>query len=345
MLDLPSPQSKLPFIMAEMSANHLGSLDRAIDIIHAAAECGASAIKFQHYLPETITAKSVRSEFIISGKSLWSGSSLWDLYSSAHTPWEWTDELVKACNEAGIEWLSSPFDETAVDFLEQFDPTAYKVASPEIIDIPLIEKIAGLGKPIIISTGMATEPEILEAMEAATSAGNTKVFLLRTNSSYPAPLNEMDLRGIPYMAKKWGVPVGLSDHTLDHTSAIVAVALGARIFEKHLTLDRLDGGPDAAFSLEPEEFADYVEKINDAFSSLGTERLGPSSREQDTLRFRPSIRAVKDINQGEPLTSENVATVRPAGGMHPRYLQTVIGRRAIAKLRIGDPILEESLCD
>ena len=345
MLDVPFPQSRAPFVIAEMSANHLGSLDNAINIIRAAANSGASAIKFQHYLPETITANSRRPEFMISGSSVWSGFSLWDLYSTAHTPWGWTEKLVNTCSEEGIQWFSSPFDETAVDFLEQFEPSIYKVASLEIIDIPLIKKIAGLGKPIIISTGMATEGEIFEAIEAAASAGNTKVSLLRTNSSYPAPLNEMDLRAIPYMAEKWGVPVGLSDHTLDHTSAIAAVALGARIFEKHLTLSRSDGGPDAAFSLEPEEFADYVAKVNDAFSALGTERLGPSPREQDTLRFRPSVRAVKDIRQGELLTSANVATVRPAGGMHPRFLPTVIGRHATTDIGVGDPILEESLGD
>ena len=335
----------LPYIIAEMSANHLGSLENATEIIRSAAKSGASAIKFQHYLPQTITAKGQQSEFVISGQSLWSGMSLWDLYEAAHTPWEWTEELVKVCEGEGIQWFSSPFDERAVDFLERFNPPMYKVASFEIIDIPLVEKIARTGKPMIISTGMATEEEISEAVEVGKSAGNTQIALLRTNSAYPAPVDEMDLRAIPYMAEKWGVPIGLSDHTLDHTSAIVATALGARIFEKHLTLKRSDGGPDAAFSLEPEEFAAYVAKINDAFSSLGTERLGPSPREQDSLRFRPSIRAIKDIGQGELLTSANVATVRPAGGMHPRYLPAVIGRRANAPLLIGDPILEESLGD
>ena len=253
-------------------------------------------------------------------------------------PWEWTEQLVRVCEEIGVDWFSSPFDETAVDFLEQFNPSMYKVASFEIIDIPLIEKIAQTGKPMIISTGMATEEEISEAVEAARKAGSTQVALLRTNSAYPAPVDEMDLRAIPYMTEKWGVPVGLSDHTLDHTSAIVATALGARIFEKHLTLKRSDGGPDAAFSLEPEEFAGYIAKINDAFSSLGTERLGPSPREEDSLRFRPSIRAIKDIDQGELLTSENIATIRPAGGLHPRALPELLGRRSVSSLRRGEPI-------
>ena len=337
--------SSCPVVIAEVSANHLGDLERAKEIIFAAKSSGASYVKFQHYLPQTITAQSPHPDFQIQPPSLWQGRTLWDLYEEAMTPWEWTSELVKACDEIGIEWFSSPFDETAVDFLEQFNPTMYKVASCEIVDIPLVERIARTGKPMIISTGMATEQEITEAVDAARYAGNNQISLLRTNSAYPAPVNEMDLRAIPYMAKKWGVPVGISDHTLDHTSAIVATALGAEIFEKHLTLKRSDGGPDAAFSSEPHELADYVAKINDAFSSLGTERLGPSPREQDSLRFRPSIRAIKDISEGELLTLENVSTVRPAGGMHPRYLPTVIGRKAAAELRVGDPILEESLGD
>ena len=334
-----------PLVIAEISANHLGSFDRAISLISVAKGAGADMVKFQHYLPETITVDSKHPDFTIQGTSLWAGRNLWNLYEEAMTPWEWTFDLAGACREVGIGWFSTPFDETAVDFLEQLNPPIYKVASFEIIDIPLIQKIAQTGKPMIISTGMATEPEISEAVEAARNAGNAQVALLRTNSAYPAPVNEMDLRAIPYMSQKWGCPIGLSDHTLEHTSAIVATALGARIFEKHLTLKRSDGGPDAAFSLEPEEFADYVAKINDAFSSLGTERLGPSPREQDSLRFRPSIRAIKDLDQGELLTLENVATVRPAGGMHPRYLPSVIGRYAKTPLLVGDPILEEFLSD
>ena len=338
MISANPPFSKEPIVIAELSANHLGSLARAKEIIRGAASSGASFVKFQHYRPETITARSVHPDFQIRPPSLWQGRSLWDLYEEAMTPWEWTEELVRTCDEVDIDWFSSPFDESAVDFLEEFNPPIYKVASFEIIDIPLVEKIAKTGKPMIISTGMATEEEVSEAVEAAKDAGNTQIALLRTNSAYPAPVNEMDLRAIPYMAEKWGVPVGLSDHTLDHTSAIVATALGARIFEKHLTLKRSDGGPDAAFSLEPDEFADYVAKINDAFSSLGTERLGPSPRERDSLRFRPSIRAIKDIDEGEMLTSENIATIRPAGGLHPRALPELLGRRSVSGLRIGEPI-------
>ena len=334
-----------PLVIAEISANHLGSLERAKTLIKLAKESGADVVKFQHYRPDTITVRSQHPDFLISGESLWAGRELWSLYEEAMMPWEWTEKLVQTCEDVGIDWFSSPFDETAVDFLEQFNPPMYKVASFEIIDIPLIERIASTGKPMIISTGMAKEEEISEAVEAARSVGCSKSAILRTNSSYPAPINEMDLRAIPYMAKKWAIPVGLSDHTLDHTSAIVATALGARLFEKHLTLRRSDGGPDSAFSLEPEEFSDYVRFINDAFQSMGTERLGPSPHEHHSLRFRPSVRAVKDIGKGEIFTPDNVATVRPAGGMHPRSLTAVIGRIASMTYAVGDPILEDSLGD
>lgn len=326
-----------------MSTNHLGVFKNAEKLIRAAARAGASAIKFQHYLSTTITADSPRPEFLISGQSVWSGMSLSELYSVGFTPWEWTADLVAIAEAEGISWFSSPFDETAVDFLEKFNPPMYKVASPEIIDIPLIAKIAETGKPMIISTGMASEEEISEAVTTARKAGNEDLALLRTNSSYPAPVEEMDLRAIPYMAEKWGVPVGLSDHTLDSTAAIVASALGAKIFEKHLTLKRSDGGPDAAFSLEPEEFVDYVAKIKEAFSSLGTERFGPSPQEEESLRFRPSIRAVKKIRKGEFLTRNNVATIRPAGGLHPRFFSEVLGRTAASDLAVGDPVLDGSL--
>ena len=334
-----------PLVIAEISANHLGSLERAKTLVKVANESGADIVKFQHYRPDTITVRSKHPDFSIGGGSLWAGRDLWSLYEEAMMPWEWTAELVKTCEEEGIDWFSSPFDETAVDFLERFDPPMYKVASFEIVDIPLVQKIAQTGRPMIISTGMATEQEISDAVEAARGEGSTDLALLRTNSAYPAPVDEMDLRAIPFMAAKWGLPVGLSDHTLDNTSAIVATALGSRAFEKHLTLKRSDGGPDSAFSLEPEEFADYVRQIDAAFHSLGTNRLGPSPREIDSLRFRPSIRAVKDIRKGELLTAENVATVRPAGGLHTRLFSDVVGRVAAANHAVGDPILKESLDD
>ncbi len=337
--------STAPVIIAEISANHLGSLARAKELIRVAADVGADLVKFQHYSPGTITVQSDHPDFFIDGDSLWKGRDLWSLYSEARMPWEWTKELVQTCEEVGISWFSSPFDETAVDFLEKFNPPMYKVGSFEIIDIPLIERIAQTGRPIILSTGMATEQEISEAVAAAKNGGNEDLALLRTNSAYPASVAEMDLAAIPYMAEKFRLAVGLSDHTLDNTSAIVASALGARIFEKHLTLKRSDGGPDAAFSLEPLEFADYVAKIRDAYFSFGTPRFGPSQKEEGSLRFRPSIRAVKEIGPGEIFTTDNIATVRPAGGLHPKFFGEVRGRRASQLLRIGDPISMESVQD
>lgn len=318
--------SQPPIVIAEVSANHLGSLTRAIELIGAAKEAGADVVKLQHYSPETITVNSQLPEFTITGESLWSGRSLWELYDEAMMPWEWTEKLVAECHKLNLEWFSSPFDETAVDFLEEFSPSMYKIASFEVIDLPLIEKVALQGKPLIISTGMATEEEISDAVETTRNAGNHQLALLRTNSAYPAAIDEMDLAAIPYMARTWGLPVGLSDHTLDHTSAIVSVGLGARVFEKHLTLSRSDGGPDSAFSLEPQEFADYVQKIKDAHSSLGKPRFGPSEKEHGSLGFRPSVRATRDIKAGEKLSPENIATVRPAGGLEPKFWSETVGK-------------------
>ena len=330
--------SQRPIVIAEVSANHLGSLTRAIEIIRVAKDAGADVVKLQHYSPETITVNSQLPEFTITGESLWSGRSLWELYGEAMMPWEWTPELVAECHQLNLEWFSSPFDETALDFLEKFSPSMYKIASFEVIDLPLIEKVAALGKPMIISTGMATEVEISDAVETARSAGNDQLALLRTNSAYPASINEMDLAAIPSMAQRWGLPVGLSDHTLDHTSAIVSVGLGARVFEKHLTLRRSDGGPDSAFSLEPHEFADYVQKIKDAHSSLGEPRFGPSEKEQGSLGFRPSIRATRNIKAGEKLSRDNAATVRPAGGLPPKEFPNVVGARVVRDVLAGEAI-------
>lgn len=327
-----------PFVIAEISGNHLGKLDRALQLIEAAKNAGASAVKFQHYSPDTITVKSSHPDFLISGESLWNGRYLWDLYSEAATPWEWTESLVGKALELGIPWFSSPFDESAVDFLEQFAPPMYKVASFEIVDHPLIERIAAARKPMIISTGMALEAEIDEAINVALEGGAPDLALLRTNSAYPAPVREMDLAAIPYMAGKWRLPVGLSDHSTSNTPAVVAAALGATIFEKHLTLDRGDGGPDAAFSLEPMEFAEYVSALENASLSIGSHRLAPSRKEAESLKLRPSIRALRDIGIGERLTLQNVGTVRPSGGLHPRHLGEVIGRVAVVSVSAGDPI-------
>lgn len=327
-----------PIVIAEISGNHNGDKQRAIELVRAAAESGADVVKFQHYTADTITARSTRPEFRVGSGSLWEGRYLWDLYEEASTPWEWTEDLIAVANEARIAWFSSPFDETAVDFLEKFDPLMYKVASFEIVDLPLIRKVAETGKPMILSTGMATEQEISDAVSVAQGHSNFPLVLLRTNSAYPAPANEMDLRALPVIASKWRLPVGLSDHTLSDTAAIVATALGARVFEKHFTLRRSDGGPDSAFSLEPEELKRYVSNIREAHSSLGTARLGPSEKEAMNVQFRPSVRATGNINHGELLTPLNTATVRPAGGLEPKYLPDVLGKRAGRDIAIGEPL-------
>lgn len=329
-------------VIAEISGNHLGRLDLAIELVKAAKSSGAEWVKVQHYKPETITAKSMLPEFTIDS-GLWAGRRLWDLYEDAMTPWEWTGELAAVAKEVGIKWFSSPFDESAVDFLEGFDVELYKIASFEIIDLPLIRHVANTGKPMIISTGMATIEEIDEAVEAAEGAGCRDITLLRTNSGYPASVDEMDLNAIPFMRERWGYPVGLSDHTLSHTSAIVAAALGARVFEKHFTLSRADGGPDAAFSAEPKELAEYVKAVSDAVSSLGSPRFGPSPGEESSLELRPSLRAIAEIAEGDQISVDNVKSVRPAGGLEPDMISGVLGRCAIRAIAKGAPIKFDEL--
>lgn len=332
-----------PLIIAEVSANHGGSLERGIEIIHAAKEAGADAIKLQHYTPETITVRSDHPDFQVKGGTLWDGRQLADLYAEAMTPWEWTEDLVATATGLGLMWLSTAFDPTAVDFLARFDMQAYKIASFEIVDLPLIRYAAQQGKPLIISTGMATLGEIDAAVGAAFSAGAPSVALLRCNSGYPALPKEMDLRAIPVMREIWQVPVGLSDHTLGHTASIAAVALGACIIEKHVTLARSDGGPDAAFSLEPQELAELVRSVREAHSTLGYTRFGPSNREEASRAFRRSLRAVRPIKAGEQLTADSVRSVRPAGGLLPGELESVLGRTVDHDLEPGDPIIWDIL--
>lgn len=330
-------------VIAELSANHLGSLDRAIEIIHAAKLAGADYIKFQHLKPETITVRGAHPDLTVAGESLWAGRQLWDLYAEAMMPWEWTGKLVSVSNSIGLGWLSTPFDESAVDFLEDFDPPMYKVASFEIVDIPLIRHVASTGKPLIISTGMATADEIDAAVEAARNAGRGAITLLRTNSAYPAPIDEMDLAAIPVMKARWGTPVGLSDHSIGNLAGVVAASLGAEVFEKHITLRRSDGGPDAEFSSEPEEFKDYVSSVHLAYQALGNERLGPSEKEAPNRMFRPSLRAVRPISEGERFTSENVKSVRPSGGLNPAEIHQILGRSATREILVGNPITAEDI--
>lgn len=334
-----------PIVIAEISANHLQSLDRAKKLILAARDAGAQMVKFQHFRPDTITVRGNHPELKIAAGSTWGGRRLWDLYEEAMMPWEWTAELVSLCKTLGINWLSSPFDETAVDFLEPYEPTAYKIASFEIVDIPLISYAASTGRPMILSTGMASLREIDTAVSASREAGCGDLTLLRTNSAYPAPIGQMDLIAIRRIQQEWGLPVGLSDHTIGNTAALVSLGLGSVIFEKHLTLSRSDGGPDAGFSSEPDEFKSYTNALSEGALAFGVERFGPSESEQPNLRFRPSLRAVKDIEKGSTFTHENVKSVRPAGGLSPDEIGLVVGHVARATVRLGDPITRELICD
>ncbi len=298
-----------PFVIAEISANHNGSIDDALAVIRVAADAGADAVKLQHYTPETITVRSELDEFRVGGGTLWDGRQLADLYAEAMTPWEWTEALVEAADQAGLIWFSTPFDPTAVDFLAEFDMPAYKIASFEIVDLPLIRYAAGRGKPLIISTGMASLDEIDAAVTTAFEAGAPDVALLRCNSSYPAQPEHMDLRAITTMQQVWDVPIGLSDHTLSNTAAIAAVALGACIVEKHVTLDRGAGGPDSAFSLEPGELADLVAQLHTAHAALGRPRFGPSQSELASLAFRRSLRVVQAVD-ARAMSSRSTTSVR-----------------------------------
>jgi N-acetylneuraminate synthase len=332
-----------PYVIAEISANHGGSKAAALELVHAAKAAGADAVKLQHYTPETITVRSDHPDFRVQGGTLWDGRQLADLYAEAMTPWDWTADLVALADELGITWFSSPFDRTAVDFLDELDVPAFKIASFEIIDLPLVRYAASKGRPLVISTGMATIDEIATATAAARDAGAASVSLLRCNSGYPARPAEMDLRAIPVMAELWGLPVGLSDHTIGATAAVTAVGLGACMIEKHITHRRADGGPDAAFSAEPDELAALVAAVREAHSMLGEVRFGPSERERASIAFRRSLRAVRPIAAGELLSEANVASVRPAGGLAPDLLDVVIGMTATRELAPGDPLTWDHL--
>jgi pseudaminic acid synthase len=326
------------YIIAELSANHHQDFERAARLIDAAKDAGADAVKLQTYTPDTITIHSDRSEFRIGGGTLWDGRSLYDLYGEAFTPWDWQPKLKQMANDVGLALFSSPFDGTAVDFLESMDVPAYKVASFELVDIPLIQKIARSGKPIIMSTGMSTSEEIEEALAAARQEGATEIALLKCTNAYPSPADEMNLRTIPELARKFGVPSGLSDHTVGIAVPVAAAALGACIIEKHLTLSRADHGPDSAFSLEPAEFKTMVDAVRFAEKALGAARFGPSEREQASLAFRRSLFVVEKVKSGETFPIENVRSIRPAHGLHTRHLAAVLGRRAACDIERGTPL-------
>jgi pseudaminic acid synthase len=326
------------YVIAELSANHNQSLDKAEQILRAAKDAGADAVKLQTYTADTLTLDSAKECFRITGGTLWDGRTLHDLYQEAYTPWEWQPKLKVMADELGMHLFSSAFDGSAVDFLEQMNVPAHKVASCELVDIGLIQKMASTGKPLIMSTGMASEEEITEAFQAARGAGATQIALLQCTSAYPAPPEEANLVTIPELARRFDCPVGLSDHTMGVAVPIAAVALGACILEKHLCLRRADGGPDGAFSLEPEEFKAMVDAVRVAEKALGTVQFTPGPREASSRRFRRSLFVVEDVNQGELFTERNVRSIRPSDGLHPRHFPEVLGKRAARDVERGTPL-------
>lgn len=331
-------QGEPVYIIAEISANHNQDYDEAVRILRAAKEAGADAVKLQTYTPDTLTINCDKEDFRIGEGSLWEGCNLYDLYSEAYTPWEWYPKLKDVAKDLNMDLFSTAFDPTAVDFLEEMNVPVHKVASFEIVDIPLIEKMASTGKPLIISTGMATLGEIEEAVQAARNAGAVEIALLKCTSAYPAPAEEMNLRTIPHLSEAFGVPVGLSDHTLGIEVPIAAVALGACIVEKHFTLSRSVPGPDSAFSLEPQEFKAMVDAIRVAEKALGRVHYGVSEKEAKSRAFRRSLFVVRDIKAREIFTEENVRSIRPGYGLHPRYLNQILGCRATADVERGTPL-------
>jgi N-acetylneuraminate synthase len=326
-----------PYVIAEMSANHNGSIARAFEIIDAAQAAGAHALKIQTYRPDTITLDGSGEEFTIQG-GLWAGRTLYQLYEWAHTPWDWHAALFARARQAGITLFSSPFDRTAVDLLEDLHAPAYKIASFEAVDLPLIRYVASTGKPMIISTGMADADEIGEAVQAARDGGCRELALLHCVSGYPAPAADYNLRTLTDMINRWGVVTGLSDHTLDNTTAIAAVALGAALVEKHFTLDRNGGGPDDSFSLEPAELAQLCQGTHTAWTAMGQVDYGRKHSEMGNVQFRRSLYFVRPLRAGETITADAVRSVRPGYGLAPKHLDAVLGRRAACDIAVNTPV-------
>lgn len=333
------------YIVAELSANHGQDFDSAVRLIQEAKEAGAEAVKLQTYTPDTLTLRSDEAPFCIRGETLWDGRTLYDLYSEAYTPWDWQPKLKAVAEEMGLELFSTAFDPSAVEFLESMGVRAHKVASFEVVDIPLIEAMAKTGKPLIISTGMASLEEIDEALQAARRGGAKEIALLKCTSAYPAPAKEMNLRTIPHLAEIFRLPVGLSDHTLGAEVPVAAVAMGACIVEKHFTLSRSVPGPDSAFSLEPAEFRSMVEAVRKAEAAIGEVRYGAGRKEAASRAFRRSLFVVQDVRQGEPFTPENVRSIRPADGLPPKHLGEVLGRLAARDVERGTPLAWELVRD
>ncbi len=326
------------YIIAELSGNHNQDLDRAKQLVREAKRAGADAIKLQTYTADTLTIDSDRPEFRVGKGTVWEGKTLHRLYTEAFTPWEWHKELFDLASSLGLQSFSSAFDASSVAFLSKLKVPAFKVASFEVVDLALIRRVAATGKPMILSTGMATKREIAEAVHAARQGGAKQLALLRCNSAYPASPEEMDLRTIADMRKEWGVPIGLSDHTLGGAVAVAAVALGACILEKHVTISRKDPGPDAAFSMEPDEFRSMVEEIRSTEKALGRVRYGPTAHEKPSAVFRRSLFVVEDVEKGEMFTPKNVRSIRPGYGLPPKHLDEVLGRRARKDIDRGTPL-------
>ena len=326
-----------PFIVAELSSNHKGEIKRALALLEAAKEAGADAVKLQTYTADTITIDHDGPGFRIEG-GLWDGRTLYQLYQEAHTPWEWHEELFAKGRELGLTVFSSPFDHSAIDLLESLDAPAYKIASFEVIDLPLIKRAAAAGKPLVISTGMANLDEIREAVGAARRAGCESIALLHCTSGYPTPPEDTNLRALPRLAQEFDVVAGLSDHTRGIAVAVTAIAFGAAVIEKHFTLRRSDGGPDAEFSLEPDEFAELADGCRTAWAALGRAEVGCAPSEKPNKLFRRSLYVVEDIPEGERFTPRNLRSIRPGYGLAPKHLPEVLGRRAARRLTRGTPL-------
>ncbi|MGD9686122.1 MAG: pseudaminic acid synthase [Desulfobacter sp.] len=328
-----------PLVIAEMSGNHNQSLERALEIVDAAAASGAHALKLQTYTADTMTLDLSEREFFISDpNSLWQGTSLYKLYQEAHTPWEWHKPIFDRCREKGLIYLSTPFDDSSVDFLESLEVPCYKIASFENTDLPLIRRVAATGKPLIISTGMATVAELDETVRAAREAGCRDLILLKCTSTYPATPENTNILTIPHLRELFDCEVGLSDHTMGVGVSVAAVALGATVLEKHFTLRRADGGVDSSFSLEPAEMRQLVLEVERAWQSLGTVSYGPTEKERKSLVFRRSLYVVKDMKAGDAFSAENVRAIRPGFGLAPKYYETVIGKMAKINIKRGTPL-------
>jgi pseudaminic acid synthase len=335
-----------PLIVAELSGNHNQSLPRALGLIEAAAACGVDAIKLQTYTADTITLDVARDEFVVQKEgSVWQGRTLHSLYAEAHTPWEWHRPMVERARELGLAWFSSPFDFTAVDFLETLSPPCYKIASPEVVDLPLIRKCAATGRPLIISSGMAGITDLAQAVGAARSAGCTSLTMLKCTTDYPSSPENSNLNTIPHLGQLFGCRSGLSDHTLGIGVAVASVALGATLIEKHLTLSRADGGPDSHFSLEPAEMKSLVTECRAAWLAIGSVQYGPTHAEEGYLMARRSLYVSADMKAGDVLTPANLRSIRPGFGLPPRYYELLLGKRVIRDVKGGTALSWDLLLD